>query len=127
MTATAASWLDTILLDADSISTVFSLSRAYFMVDMDVPSGYVQFLQTLMPAKPRSELYTALGLAKQGKTLFYRDLLHHLHHSQDEFVEAPGTPGLVMHVFNAAVAIPTCSRSSRTSSSPSKDVGPRDT
>ena len=41
--------LDTILLDADSISTVFSLSRAYFMVDMDVPSGYVQFLRTLMP------------------------------------------------------------------------------
>jgi isocitrate dehydrogenase kinase/phosphatase len=93
-------YLDTILLDPDSISTVFSLSRAYFMVDMDVPSGYVQFLRTLMPAKPRSELYTALGLAKQGKTLFYRDLLHHLHHSQDEFVESPGTPGLVMHVFN---------------------------
>jgi isocitrate dehydrogenase kinase/phosphatase len=92
--------LDTILLDADSISTVFSLSRSYFMVDMDVPSGYVQFLRTLMPAKPRSELYTALGLAKQGKTLFYRDLLHHLHHSRDQFVEAPGTPGLVMHVFN---------------------------
>ena len=67
---------------------------------MDVPSGYIQFLQTLMPSKPRSELYTAVGLAKQGKTLFYRDLLHHLHHSQDVFVEAPGTPGLVMHVFN---------------------------
>ena len=91
--------LDTVLLDAESISVLFSLSRAYFMVDMDVPSGYVQFLQTLMPAKPRSELYTAVGLAKQGKTLFYRDLLHHLHHSQDEFVEAPGTRGLVMHVF----------------------------
>ena len=82
-----------------AISVLFSLSRAYFMVDMDVPSGYVEFLQTLMPTKPRSELYTAVGLAKQGKTLFYRDLLHHLHHSEDVFVEAPGTPGLVMHVF----------------------------
>jgi len=92
--------LDTVLLDSESISVLFSLSRAYFMVDMDVPSGYVQFLQTLMPAKPRSELYTAVGLAKQGKTLFYRDLLHHLHHSQDVFAEAPGTRGLVMHVFN---------------------------
>jgi isocitrate dehydrogenase kinase/phosphatase len=70
------------------------------MVDMDVPSGYIHFLQTVMPSKPRSELYTAVGLAKQGKTLFYRDLLHHLHHSEDVFVEAPGTPGLVMHVFN---------------------------
>ena len=92
--------LDTILLDPESISVLFSLSRAYFMVDMDVPSGYVRFLQSLMPAKPRSELYTAVGLAKQGKTLFFRDLLHHLHHSEDMFVEAPGTRGLVMHVFN---------------------------
>ena len=92
--------LDTVLFDDEGISVLFSLSRAYFMVDMDVPSGYIHFLQTLMPSKPRSELYTAVGLAKQGKTLFYRDLLHHLHHSQDVFVEAPGTPGLVMHVFN---------------------------
>jgi isocitrate dehydrogenase kinase/phosphatase len=92
--------LDTVLLDEESIAILFSLSRAYFMVDMDVPSGYVQFLQTLMPRKPRSELYTALGLGKQGKTLFVRDLRQHLHHSQDLFVEAPGTRGKVMHVFN---------------------------
>jgi isocitrate dehydrogenase kinase/phosphatase len=91
--------LDTALFDSESISVLFSLSRAYFMVDMDVPSGYVQFLQTLMPVKPRSDLYTVVGLAKQGKTLFFRDLLHHLAHSRDVFVEAPGTRGLVMHVF----------------------------
>ncbi len=48
-----------------SISVLFSLSRAYFMVDMDVPSGYVQFLQTLMPTKPRSELYT-VGRAREA-------------------------------------------------------------
>ena len=92
--------LDTVLVDEESINILFSLSRAYFLVDMDVPSDYVRFLQTVMPAKPRSELYTALGLAGQGKTLFVRDLRHHLHHSQDLFVEAPGTRGLVMHVFN---------------------------
>ena len=91
--------LDAILLDPDSISVLFSLSRAYFMVDMDVPSAYVEFLRTIMPTKPRSELYTGLGLGKQGKTLFFRDLLHHLHHSEDLFVEAPGTRGQVMHVF----------------------------
>ena len=33
--------LDTILLEPEAISVLFSLSRAYFMVDMDVPSGYV--------------------------------------------------------------------------------------
>jgi isocitrate dehydrogenase kinase/phosphatase len=41
-----------------------------------------------------------VGLGKQGKTLFYRDLLQHLHHSNDLFVEAPGIRGQVMHVFN---------------------------
>jgi len=92
--------LDTILLEQQSIDVLFSLSRAYFLVDMDVPSGYVHFLQTIMPTRPRSELYSAIGLAGQGKTLFVRDLRHHLHHSQDLFVEAPGTRGLVMHVFN---------------------------
>ena len=91
--------LDTLLCDEENVSVLFSLSRAYFMVDMDVPSGYIQFLQSLMPSRARSDLYTAVGLAKQGKTLFYRDMLHHLHHSQDVFVEAPGTRGLVMHVF----------------------------
>jgi isocitrate dehydrogenase kinase/phosphatase len=69
------------------------------MVDMDVPSGYVEFLRTIMPTKPRSEIYSSVGLQKQGKTLFFRDLLHHLHHSEDEFVEAPGARGQVMHVF----------------------------
>ena len=92
--------VDTILLEQQRIAILFSLSRAYFLVDMDVPSGYVQFLQTIMPTRPRSELYSAIGLAGQGKTLFVRDLRHHLHHSRDLFVEAPGTRGLVMHVFN---------------------------
>ena len=91
--------LDTMLLEQQSIDVLFALSRAYFLVDMDVPSDYVHFLQTIMPTRPRSELYTALGLAGQGKTLFFRDLRHHLHHSNDLFVEAPGTRGLVMHVF----------------------------
>jgi isocitrate dehydrogenase kinase/phosphatase len=92
--------LDTVLLDEDSISILFSLSRAYFMVDMDVPSGYVRFLRSLMPSRLRAELYTAIGLGGQGKTLFVRDLIQHLHHSQDQFVEALGTRGKVMHVFN---------------------------
>jgi isocitrate dehydrogenase kinase/phosphatase len=92
--------LDTILLDPSAISLLFTLSRAYFMVETDVPSAYIHFLRTLMPRKPRSELYTAIGFGKQGKTLFVREFLHHLHHSQDLFVEAAGTRGQVMHVFN---------------------------
>ena len=91
--------LDAVLTDPAQIRTLFSLSRAYFMTDMEVPSAYVKFLSGLMPHKPQAELYTMLGLAKQGKTMFYRDLMHHLRHSQDEFIVAPGIRGLVMAVF----------------------------
>jgi isocitrate dehydrogenase kinase/phosphatase len=91
--------LDTILLDAWRINILFSLSRAYFLVDMEVPSGYVQFLRGIMPSKPLAEIYTMLGLGKHGKTMFIRDLMHHLRHSRDDFIEAPGIRGLVMSVF----------------------------
>ena len=70
------------------------------MVDMEIPSAYVQFLRSLMPRKPRAEIYNALGLAKQGKTLFYRDFLYHLRHSSDKFRIAPGIKGMVMLVFD---------------------------
>jgi len=92
-------YLDTILLDAWRIGLLFSLSRAYFMVDMEVPSGYVQFLRAIMPNKPRSEIYIMLGLGKQGKTMFFRDFIYHLHHSEDKFIPAPGIRGMVMLVF----------------------------
>ena len=91
--------LDTVLSDTGLITTLFSFTRAYFMVDMEVPSAYVQFLRSMMPNKPKSELYTMLGLQKQGKTLFYRDFLHHLKHSTDRFCLAAGIEGLVMLVF----------------------------
>jgi len=91
--------LDAIVLEEERINVLFSLSRAYLMVDMDVPSGYVDFLRTMTPTRARADLYTMIGLGKQGKTLFYRDLLQHLHHSEDAFVEAPGVRGQVMLVF----------------------------
>ena len=91
--------LDAILLDRLHIYALFSLSRAYFLVDMEVPSAYVHFLQSVMPNKPLAELYTVFGLAKQGKNIFFRDLIHHLRHSRDIFEIAPGIAGLVMLVF----------------------------
>ncbi len=92
--------VDTVLLEPYQISTLFSFTRAYFMVDMDVPSSTVHFLRSLMPAKAKSEIYTMLGLQKQGKTLFYRDFQTHLAHSTDQLGIAPGIKGLVMLVFS---------------------------
>jgi isocitrate dehydrogenase kinase/phosphatase len=92
-------YVDTLLLDDIDIGRVFSLGRAYFLVDMEVPSAYVEFLASIAPTKPKAELYTLVGLQKQGKTLFFRDLQQHLRHSSDTFVLAPGTKGMVMLVF----------------------------
>jgi isocitrate dehydrogenase kinase/phosphatase len=93
-------FVDAILFGEDDLLILFSFARAYFMVDMEIPSAYVQFLRSMMPRKPRAELYNALGLAKQGKTLFYRDFLHHLRHSTDRLRIAPGIKGMVMLVFD---------------------------
>ena len=92
--------IDAALFGEDDLLLVFSFARAYFMVDMEVPSAYVQFLRGMMPRKPRAEFYNALGLAKQGKTLFYRDFLFHMRHSTDRFRIAPGIKGMVMLVFD---------------------------
>ncbi|MEK8049706.1 bifunctional isocitrate dehydrogenase kinase/phosphatase [Ideonella sp. DXS22W] len=92
--------IDTALFTEDDLLMLFSFARAYFMVDMEIPSAYVQFLRSLMPRKPRSELYAALGLQKQGKNAFYRDFLYHLRHSSDKFRIAPGIKGMVMLVFD---------------------------
>jgi isocitrate dehydrogenase kinase/phosphatase len=92
--------IDTVLHTEDDLLMLFSYARAYFMVDMYVPSAYVQFLRSLMPRKPRAEIYSALGLQKQGKNSFYRDFLYHLRHSTDKFRIAPGIKGMVMMVFD---------------------------
>ena len=92
--------IDAALFGEDDLLILFSFARAYFMVDMGIPSAYVVFLRSMMPRMPRAEIYNALGLAKQGKTLFYRDFLHHLRHSTDKFRIAPGIKGMVMLVFD---------------------------
>jgi isocitrate dehydrogenase kinase/phosphatase len=92
-------YADALLVGEDQMLVLFSFARAYFFVDLEAPAACVSFLRWLMPRKPRAELYMAIGLAKQGKTLFYRDLHYHLKHSTDLFVEAPGIKGMVMLVF----------------------------
>jgi len=92
-------YLDTLLVEQDQLLVLFSFAHAYFFVDMEVPAAYVSFLRQLMPKKPRAEMYMSLGLHKQGKTVFYRDLFYHLRHSSDNFTFAPGIKGMVMLVF----------------------------
>ncbi len=92
--------IDAALFGENDLLLIFSYARAYFMTDMEIPSAYVQFLRSMMPRKPRAELYNSLGLQKHGKNIFYRDFLAHLRHSSDSFRIAPGIKGMVMLVFD---------------------------
>jgi isocitrate dehydrogenase kinase/phosphatase len=91
--------LDAVLFTEDDLSIVFSFTRSYFLVDAPRPQDLVAFLGALMPRKRWSELYTALGYNKHGKTELYREIIRHLESSADAFVPARGDRGMVMSVF----------------------------
>ena len=91
--------LDALLLGEDDMGILFSFTRSYFRVDAPRPHELVRFLKLLMPRKPLAEIYTAIGYNKHGKTEFYRDFLHHLETSEDQFEKAEGERGMVMAVF----------------------------
>jgi len=92
-------YVDALLMDEVDLAVLFSANRAYFLVDMEVPADYIKFLREILPDKTAAELYTMVGLQKGGKNFFFRDFLHHLKHSRDKFIVAPGIRGLVMTVF----------------------------
>ncbi|MEJ2692927.1 MAG: bifunctional isocitrate dehydrogenase kinase/phosphatase [Candidatus Thiodiazotropha sp.] len=94
-----AIYVDTLLTQPRRVAAVFSFARAYFMLKTPVPAATVEFLRSILPDKSLADLYMSIGLHKQAKNEFYRDLLNHLSNSRDAFIVAPGTPGLVMQVF----------------------------
>lgn len=92
-------FVDTALFNREEMSVVFSFARTHFMVDAPTPYEYLHFLKLLLPHKGDYEIYTSLGFSKHAKTEFYRELVHHLEISTDQFVIAPGIKGMVMSVF----------------------------
>jgi isocitrate dehydrogenase kinase/phosphatase len=94
-----AVYVDTILFGSDRVSVLFSFTRSYFLVDATIPAQWVLFLQQLMPAKPISEIYSAMGHNKHGKTYYYRCAYRHMQRTSDQFNVAPGIKGMVMTVF----------------------------
>ncbi|WP_346795725.1 bifunctional isocitrate dehydrogenase kinase/phosphatase [Halomonas sp. Bachu 37] len=97
--ASAGLHLDTVLIESDEVSIIFSFTRAYFQVEVTVPGEFVAYLQQLMPQKPQGELYAAIGFFKHGKTEFFRALNHQVAKRDDQFIIAPGVRGMVMAVF----------------------------
>lgn len=92
-------YVDALLLDHNDVSSIFSYNRSYFLVDVDIVTETVDFLVSILPTKSLGELYNSIGFEKHGKTVFYRDFFRHLARTQDQFIIAPGIPGMVMLVF----------------------------
>lgn len=92
-------YLDALITNSSQMRIIFGFARAYFFVQTHAPSALVQFLNQLMPSKTPAELYSAIGFHKQGKTEFYREFLHQLSTTKEQFTIAPGTLGMVMMVF----------------------------
>ena len=91
--------LDAVLCTEEEASIILSFARWYFHADIASPREVIGFLQSIVPRKRTSELYISLGYNKHGKTEFFRDLLHFIDGTSEQFVVAPGQRGLVMSVF----------------------------
>jgi isocitrate dehydrogenase kinase/phosphatase len=91
--------VDSVLLDENSVSILFSFAHSYFHVEAERAYDLGQFLKTIMPRKRMGEIYISLGYNKHGKTELFRDLLDHLAHSNEQFEIAQGQRGMVMLVF----------------------------
>lgn len=115
--------VDTALFSPKVISALFSFSRAYFLVELDVPSGYVSFLKQLLPMRDKADFYAMLGLHKQSKNIFFREFTAHLHTSSDSFILAPGIKGMVMVVFTLP-SFPYVFKVIRDQFGPNKNFGP---
>lgn len=92
-------FVDTLITKPNDVSIIFSFTRSYFFVEVDVPIAMVRFIQSLTPQKHAYEIYNSIGFNKHGKTVFYRNLMTHLQQSNDRFIIAPGIKGMVMSVF----------------------------
>ena len=91
---------DAVLADDEPLSILFGFARSYFHADLARVSDTVALLHALLPHKPRDELFTVIGRAKQGKTERYRQVFQHLAtHPDERLVLADGTRGMVMSVF----------------------------
>ena len=91
--------VDAVVPTQNEVSILFSFARWYFHADVRNPREVIGFLHSILPRKRTSELYISLGYNKHGKTEFYGDLVSTIRATDEQFVPAPGKPGMVMTVF----------------------------
>ncbi|MDQ3781986.1 MAG: bifunctional isocitrate dehydrogenase kinase/phosphatase [Actinomycetota bacterium] len=88
-----------VLTEAEDVGVLFSYTRAAFCVATACPSALVTFLGAVMPSRSPSQLYTAIGYPKHGKSELFRDFSRHIAATTERFEYARGIRGMVMIVF----------------------------
>ena len=62
--------IDAALFGEDDLLMLFSFARAYFMVDMEIPSAYVQFLRSMMPRNRATKFTTRWVWRNKARRFF---------------------------------------------------------
>ncbi len=96
-------YVDALLMHQNLLSSIFSFTRAYFLVSSRMPGAIVSFLKDLLPNKTHADLYSSIGFHKHAKTLLYRMFLRHTKKTNEMLKLAPGIHGMVMLVFTFPV------------------------
>ncbi|MCB9246187.1 MAG: bifunctional isocitrate dehydrogenase kinase/phosphatase [Flavobacteriales bacterium] len=91
--------LNACLQDESDLLNIFSFSRSYFLVNTASPVGLVNYLGTVMPHKPREQLFINLGFQEMGKDLLLQQFMMKVSNSDKRITYAPGIRGMVMIVF----------------------------
>lgn len=98
--------VDAVLMDEESVSGIFSYTRANFHVEVSLPelriSYYremVEFLKTTMPRKDKADLLSAIGFISPAKIAFTENLRRHLKETGEKFSGTKGEKGTVMITF----------------------------
>lgn len=94
--------VDAVVTDVSSLANIFSFARSYFFISTQFPASIVSFIQELIPFSTKADIYSAIGLHKQGKNLLYRLFVRKSLTSSEKLESSPGVKGMVMTVFGGA-------------------------
>ncbi|MBI4387616.1 MAG: bifunctional isocitrate dehydrogenase kinase/phosphatase, partial [Candidatus Omnitrophica bacterium] len=79
-----------VLTDRSDVSNVFSFTRSSFQVDSTRYREMIDFLETIMPSKGKTALYSSIGFIQPAKIQFIKELRDHLQRTGEHFVPTEG-------------------------------------
>lgn len=92
--------IDAVLTTEAEITPVFEFSRTMLIPLRTDSFSFLDPLEAMLSDKPRWQLLLNTGFTVLGRAFLLRELRRHLQQTREQFRLAPGTPGMVMVVFD---------------------------